>query len=173
MKRPSPLSPATEQPAKRARSHLRDTLSARDEAEPYRLATAKFAIESLSPEWSFGKNRPLDEEHVKTLCHIFMREGIRRRERPDRLIVVCKKKDVDKMVQHVQMAAQGGEADYPSFHEWEAVIGAKAELAAGRHRVTALAEQIRRTKSSKEEGWWICDVYDIGPSTPVGGAKRD
>ena len=51
---------------------------------------------------------------------------------------------------------------YLSFEGWDIIIGEKAELMAGNHRVEALKEYIRRSKSPENERWWICDVYDKG-----------
>src|SRR4051812_45973442 len=40
-------------------SAFKDAESARVQAEPYQLATAKFPINALTPTWSIGKNRPV------------------------------------------------------------------------------------------------------------------
>ena len=56
----------------------------------------------------------------------------------------------------------GDKSEYPSFKGWDVIIGEKAELMAGNHRVEALKEYLRRSKSSENERWWICDVYDKG-----------
>jgi hypothetical protein len=158
-KRPNEGSGAT------APSPLKDSESIRDLAEPYRLATAKFSIDSLTPIWSDGTNRPIDRNHVMALCRLFQ-SGIRRRRAQDRFIVVCAKRDVERMLARVtQHGGDGegeGDAEWPSFHDWVEVVGAKAELAAGNHRAEALKEYMRRTKASADEGWWICDVYDRG-----------
>lgn len=150
-------------------SQLKDIESPRDQAEPYRLTTAKFSISTLTPTWSVGRNRPIDKNHAKALCRMFMQNGIRRKKASDRLIVVCKKEDVEKMLAHIEgrqtsvgRASEDGEEKWPYFHDWEIVIGAKAELATGNHRVEALKEYMEKMKLGEGEGWWICDVYDKG-----------
>lgn len=156
-----------------SQSQPKDTESARDQAEPYRLTTAKFSIHSLTPTWSVGMNRPIDKNHAKALCRMFMENGIRRKKAPDRLIVVCKKEEVEKMLAHAEggHCVGGADADseekWPSFYDWETVIGVKAELSAGNHRVEALKEYMEKEKLCEGEGWWICDVYDKGECLPL------
>jgi hypothetical protein len=58
----------------------------------------------------------------------------------------------------------------PSFGDWTAVNGTKAELMAGQHRIEALKVFLRRLSNrpgaspglEKEQAWWVCDLYDIG-----------
>jgi hypothetical protein len=47
----------------------------------------------------------------------------------------------------------GDESEYLSFKGWNIIIGEKAELMAGNHRVEALKEYLRRSKSSENERW--------------------
>ena len=76
---------------KKARPHLKEMDSAHDQAEPYRLMTAKFPIDELTPEWSMGANRSVDEAHKRRLCQIFRDSGVLRRDASHRLRVLCTK----------------------------------------------------------------------------------
>jgi len=129
-----------------------------EEAEPFRLVTAKFPIDALTPEWSVGVNRPINESHKRRLCQIFMDQGVHRKELGNRLRVACTKDEVRKMLDHIQ--PDGDKQEWPCFDDWILVNGTKAELLAGNHRVEALKEYLRRTKSEGKERWWICDLYD-------------
>ena len=87
--------------------------------------------------------------------------------------VASTKAQVQKMLDHINRGrahnidlgsadASRDKSEYLSFKDWDTIIGEKAELIAGNHRVEALKEYLRRSKSSENEGWWICDVYDKG-----------
>jgi hypothetical protein len=140
-----------------------------DQAEPYRLVTAKFPIDALTPEWRIGVNRPINEAHKRRLCEIFNDVGVLRKNLNHRLRVACTKAQVQTMLDHLSRGqAQGGaaqekESEWPSFEEWNTIIGERAELMAGNHRVEAFKEHLRHLKSA-EERWWICDIYDRGIS---------
>lgn len=54
--------------------------------------------------------------------------------------------------------AQTNEPERPSFDDQVKVNGAKAELMAGNHRVEALKDLLRRSKSEGDERLWICDI---------------
>lgn len=59
--------------------------------------------------------------------------------------------------------ASGDNEDiWPSFMDWEEVIGSKAELLAGNHRVEALKDLLAKSQSGKEYRWWTADIYDKG-----------
>jgi hypothetical protein len=47
--------------------------------------------------------------------------------------------------------AQEKESKWPSFEEWNTIIGERAELMAGNYRVEAFKEHLRCLKSAKEE----------------------
>jgi hypothetical protein len=154
-------------------SYLKEVDSIYDQARPYFLATAKFPIDSLTPVWTVGANRPIDDAHKRRLCEIFKEQGVLRKDLGYRLRVACTKAQVQKMLDHINRgrahSADLGsvdtprdESEYPSFEGWDIIIGEKAELMAGNHRVEALKEYLRRSKSSENERWWICDVYDKG-----------
>jgi hypothetical protein len=159
---------------------LKEVESLHDQTEPYRLATVKFPIDALSPDWSIGTNRPIDECHKRRLFQIFKEIGVLRQDARHRLQVACTKAQVQRMLDHLRQGgseaggthganedAHPADAEVPSFEEWESVVGEKAELMAGNHRIEAFKEYLRYTKSSQAERWWVCDVYDRGilPST--------
>jgi hypothetical protein len=50
----------------------------REQAEPYRLGSAKFLVEALTSIWSVGSNRQIHENHIQSLCRIFEEQGLRR-----------------------------------------------------------------------------------------------
>ena len=68
---------------------LRDAKSVREQAEPYRLSTAKFPLEALTPSWSIGSNRTVDIKHVQDLCRIFEENGVLRECAENHLLVAC------------------------------------------------------------------------------------
>ena len=152
-----------------------DAKSVREQAEPYRLCTAKFPLEALTPSWSIGSNRAVDVKHVQDLCRIFEENGLRRECAENRLLVACTQADVHKMMGHLKLLASGvgrleGQAEdsvqpWPSFEGWASVNGSRAEIMAGQHRVEALKMFLERKGNEatrKEQSWWICDVYDRG-----------
>ncbi|KAF2174792.1 hypothetical protein K469DRAFT_770346 [Zopfia rhizophila CBS 207.26] len=155
-------------------SYLKEIDSVREQAEPYRLVTAKFPIDALTPEWTVGLNRPIDEAHKQRLCEIYKEQGVFRKDSSYRLRVACTEDQVQKMMDHIGWeqaqnghfaAARGREIqekefECPSFKDWNTIIGEKAELMAGNHRVEALKEYLRRLGCGDEERWWICDIYD-------------
>jgi hypothetical protein len=177
MKRKDTKSPTERR--KKQRTSGNDVESIYDQSKPYLLATAKFPIDALTPEWRFGTNRPINEAHKRRLCEIFNEAGVDRRDRNHRLKVACTKAQVQQMLNHLKEirsqadGAAGARAEAPaadvellSFEDWSSVVGEKAELLAGNHRVEAFKEYLRSLGSSQAERWWVCDVYDrgIGPT---------
>ena len=63
--------------------------SVRELAEPYRLVTAKFPIDALTPVWRTGSNRPIDPNHVQDLCRIFEEQRLQREDEKNHLLVLC------------------------------------------------------------------------------------
>ncbi|KAF2462913.1 uncharacterized protein BDR25DRAFT_247182 [Lindgomyces ingoldianus] len=152
---------------------LKEIESVSEQAKPYQLATAKFPIDALTPEWTVGGNRSINEAHKQRLCEIFSEQGLLRRDPGHRLRIACTKEQVKKMLDHLSwkqaqdghVAAaredmRGEEFEWPSFEEWDMVVGEKAELMAGNHRVEALKKRLRLLGCGNEERWWICDIYD-------------
>jgi hypothetical protein len=162
---------------KKQHTPLKEVESLHDQTDPYRLATVKFPIDALSPDWSIGTNRPIDEGHKRRLLQIFKETGVLRQDVRHRLHVACTKAQVQQMLDHLGRSGSQAEgthganegahpvgAEVPSFEEWESVIGEKAELMAGNHRVEAFKEYLQYSKSSQAERWWVCNVYDRGIS---------
>jgi hypothetical protein len=173
MKRKDANNPA--QQRKKQRTSPIDVESVYDQAKQYQLATVKFPIDALTAEWSFGTNRPINEAHKRRLCQIFNESGVRRQDRAHRLKVACTKAQVEQMLDHLKEIrsqadgavgaredAPAADAELPSFEDWSGVVGEKAELLAGNHRVEAFKEYLRCLESSQAERWWVCDVYDRG-----------
>jgi hypothetical protein len=152
---------------------LKDSKSVREEAAPYRLATVKFPIDALSPIWSVGTNRKINEPHKRKLCGLFKEQGLRRVDVSNRLRVACSKEDVEKMKNAMGLVdidsdgylslegTQTKELPWPYFKNWMQVVGKKAELMAGNHRVEALKEMLK-SGGEVDERWWLCDLYNKG-----------
>lgn len=165
---------------------LRNSKSIRELAEPHRLATVKFPIDGLSPIWSVGTNRPINESHKRKLCAIFEQQGLHRHDVDNRLRVACSREDVEKMSEVLGLASVDGDVSlhlggrqterpaWPCFKDWMRVVGKKAELMGGNHRVEALKELLSKSGGGEDERWWVCDLYDKGrafrlqtPDTPA------
>lgn len=157
---------------------LKNSKSTRELAEPYRLATVKFPIDALSPIWTVGINRPINESHKRKLCAIFEVQGLHRHDVDNRLRVACSREDVEKMkeamgsVNHEEdVSFQSGSMQtekpaWPCFKDWTRVIGKKAELMGGHHRVEALKEMLNKSGGGEDERWWLCELYDKGIASP-------
>src|ERR1700755_1873600 len=119
-------------------SPINDRQSFRDQAERYRLITAKFPIDALTPVWKTGVNRQVKEGHVQKLCQRFKDIGIFREDPIHRLLVLCTKSEVDQMKAHLSYTAgtitssgnedavgsgeaQARESCLPSFQDWEKI----------------------------------------------------
>ena len=153
--------------------NLTSAKSVRELAEPYRVCTAKFPIDALTPSWSQGINRPVSNKHVLTLYRTFEGEGLQREANNNHLIVGCTAEQIRKMRFHFDLLGkpsrwpESTSGPWPSFHEWTAVTKEKAETISGQHRVEALkmflAQNSKRLGlSENDERWWICDIYDLG-----------
>ena len=151
---------------KKQRMHLKEVEFVYDQAEQYPLVTARFPIDALTPKWTFGTNRSINETHKRRLCQIFKYVGVLRRDASHRLQVACTKAQVQQMLNHIKQEgnqaqcvvgaseiAQETDLELPSFEDWSSVIGEEAELMAGNHRVEALKEYLRCSQSSQAERW--------------------
>jgi hypothetical protein len=166
-------SPNTKPSAKRPRQaqptiDLTDTKSVREQAEPYRLATAKFPIEALTSVWKVGSNRQIDTKHIESLCRIFKEQRLQREPEENHLRIACSQVEVQRMIDHLNPTGTLLPAYLP-FDDWMVVNKTKAELMAGQHRVEALRLYLQHLSGKskgdsleKEHSWWICDIYDIG-----------
>lgn len=153
---------------------IKDVCSVDEQSQPYLLATVQFPIDQLTPDWRLGSNRPINEAHKRQLLQVFKDSGILRRDISHRLYISCSKAHVEQMLAHLKQkesvagdAVEGeekdnGDKEWPSFEEWGDVIGERAELLAGNHRVEALKEYLRQSESPKAESWWVCNIYDRG-----------
>ncbi len=169
--------------AKRCRSDtplvpLTGVPSVVEQAQPYLLTTAKFPIQALTPVWKVGSNRPLDTKHVRSLYRIFKEQGLQRELGENHLRIACSRTEVDRMLGHLKRDETPAESlnllpAYPSFDQWVDVNGTTVEIMAGQHRVEALKLFLEHLSSrpesvahAAEQSWWICDIYDIGESSP-------
>jgi hypothetical protein len=157
---------------------LTDTKSILDQAEPYRLATAKLPLNALTPVWTIGSNRSVDFKHAQSLCRIFKEQNLQRELKENRLRIACSKAAMQRMLDHLaqtEVPTFTSPSDYLPFDDWMIVNQAPAEIMAGQHRVEALKLFLRQltTESGnnaieKEHSWWVCDIYDIGENSPLG-----
>ena len=145
--------------------------SLQQQAAPYHLATVKFPIDHVDPQWSDGRNRAINEAHCRRLCKMF-ESSLERTDPAHRLRIACPKADVDRMMQYLQDQGQSevvddASAPWRDFMEWKKSGGRAAILLAGNHRVKALQELLRKQGCDENdlgERWWICDIYDQGGS---------
>jgi hypothetical protein len=138
-----------------------------EQAQPYRIATARMPIDALTPVWSLNQNRPVSERHVQKLCTIFMQGGLNRTARGNHLQVLCSQEEVRKMMAHLNANTGSGMSvavdKVMDFTEWKSVIGdRKVEILAGQHRIRALEEYVKQTNAGDGELWWPCEFYDEG-----------
>ncbi|KAI9750999.1 MAG: hypothetical protein M4579_006224 [Chaenotheca gracillima] len=144
----------------------------RQQAEPYRICTARMSVQEVTRDWRRGKNRALLQTHVKDLSERFFDEGVRR----DRhLLVACTKRDVENVVrhmlrekgdslpkdgepisteglierlrQHLDLGSHTSNEVGLHFSHWSEATGNRAELMVGQHRVAALAECLKMAES--------------------------
>lgn len=162
---------ATDSSAKRARGDrtakdLKSAKTVRQQAEPYRIMTAKFPIDALTPSWGVGRNRPIDDKHVLRLCQIFKEEGLQREAEENRLLIACSRDEVQRMMDELGEGGDrmGNPPHWPFFKDWIAVNRREAEIMVGQHRVKAAKAFLQELEEDPNEGphWWICDIYDKG-----------
>jgi hypothetical protein len=165
-----------------------DGNSAREEASPYRLATARMPVRAMTSTWSLGKNRQVDTQHVRRLCNIFLQGGLHRTAEENHLMVLCSREELANMQSFAKRsrdehavveaageaaggAAGGAAGETPIFSDWlVANPGRPVEIMAGQHRARALEAYVQQTGVREEELWWTCEFYDQGRSNPDGGA---
>ena len=163
----------TEKRQRTAVKEIREADCVYDRAAPYLLVTARFPIDALTSEWSIGFNRPIDQAHKRRLRQIFDEAGVLRRDTSHRLQVACSKAQVQQMLDYLKEEGQAqttttatesaeGDSKWPSFEGWGSIIGERAELIAGHHRVEAFKEYLRLRELPDEEQWWVCSIYDKG-----------
>jgi len=163
----------TEKRQRTAVKEIREADCVYDRAAPYLLVTARFPIDALTSEWSIGFNRPIDQAHKRRLRQIFDEAGVLRRDTSHRLQVACSKAQVQQMLDYLKEEGQAqttttatesaeGDSKWPSFEGWGSIIGERAELIAGHHRVEAFKEYLRLRELPEKERWWVCSIYDKG-----------
>jgi hypothetical protein len=151
-------------------SNFQEADSVREQARPYRLATAQLPISALTYAWSIGTNRKIDRQHAQELCSLFLKGRLERRAQENHLLVLCSSRDVEQMMAYLTAEGMQGrdEGEPTFFREWlTATGGRKAELMAGQHRVEALKEYVRRTGGGEEDLWWTCEFYDRGTQAHI------
>ena len=142
--------------------------SVRERAEPYRLGTARFPVDALTPVWKQGHNRDPDKKQIQALCKIFEEQEVQRESVENRLRVICSRAEVERMTAHLEQAGEPASetpSSLPSFHDWVQVNGCCAELMAGQHRVKALELFLKRGNrlpTSSDPPSWPCDIYNRG-----------
>ncbi len=158
-------------PAKQTANRLsfQDADSIREQARPYRLATAKLPIGAIHSTWSIGQNRRLNLQHARNLCGIFRQGGLNRKAEANHVLVLCSSTQVSRMLDHLKGQNKLDDADGVMasevlfFADWLSVNdGQKVELMAGQHRIKALELYLQQTGSGNEEAWWTCEFYDRG-----------
>lgn len=145
---------------------LLETTSIEERAEPFRLMTVRFPIDDVTPEWSTGWNRNINEKHVKQLCQLFKEYGLDRLDRGHRLRLLCNAQDVRLMCEHVGIDSTPNDPDasLPSFEGWSSATTGTAEVLAGNHRIGALKAYLKQQKltDDADERWWVCNIFDRG-----------
>ncbi|KAF5002323.1 hypothetical protein FDECE_10647, partial [Fusarium decemcellulare] len=155
------------------RKCFKDEDSVREQAREHQILTARMPINALTSTWSLGKNRRLDLKHVQTLCTIFAQGGLNRKAEENHLLVLCRKADVSRMMDHLQRQGQlespgASSVELPFFKDWLSVNrGSLVEIMAGQHRVKALEAYARQTGAAEEELWWTCEFYDQDTLPPT------
>ncbi|KAG9239788.1 hypothetical protein BJ878DRAFT_38332, partial [Calycina marina] len=152
-------------------TELSDSKSVHEQAEAYRICTARFPIDALTASWADGSNRPVDEQHVLSLCRAFEGDGLQRNSDNNHLMVGCTRFQFQRMqVSHLverdtSTWASNSKGPWPSFDRWMTVNKQKVEIISGQHRVEALKLFLKRKGCNPDtdhgEYWWICDVYDL------------
>ncbi|KID94129.1 hypothetical protein MAJ_09910, partial [Metarhizium majus ARSEF 297] len=140
--------------------NIEETESARQQALPYLLATARIPIRVLTAEWKIGQNRSLDFDHVQDLCSAFRNKALKRTAYDNYLFVSGRRESVHKMKEHLQGAGRTGEEPLP-FDDWADVNPEeRLEIIAGQHRRAALEELGQQDGFHEEALWWTCEIYD-------------
>lgn len=155
-------------PAKAARKQFEEGQTTLEQAEPYRILTARMPLDALTADWSLARNRPIQAKHVDALYTMFQRGDMKRASYP--LAVLSTYSEVQCM-----LLAMGYDTtdtdDMPSFDEWLPVNGHPVELLDGQHRVAALKRLVSKTGAGKEELHWPCHFYDRGMPYATGAGR--
>ncbi|GJN87053.1 hypothetical protein PLIIFM63780_010635 [Purpureocillium lilacinum] len=148
-------------PAKAARKQFEEGQTTLEQAEPYRVLTARMPLDAVTSDWSLARNQPIQAKHVGALYTIFERGDMKRASYP--LAVLSTRSDVQRMLHGMGYDSDTPDADdVPSFDTWLSVNRGPVELLDGQHRVAALKRLVYRTGAGKEELHWPCNFYDRG-----------
>ena len=153
-----------------SRDRFQEIASAREQARPYLLATARLPLAALTSAWRTGQNRPLNPQHVQDLCSVFEKGGLARSSEKNYLLAACSAAAVATMREYLQAAGEIDDFDGPlrddsplPFNYWPQVTdNERAELMAGQHRVAALRKYVEENGFEEDELWWTCELYDQG-----------
>lgn len=125
----------------------------------------------LTSTWKQGQNRRLDHRHVENLCESFLQGSLARQTDRNHILASCSSQAIRNMMVHL---GSNGQCDgslemadgaVASFEDWLKINDEKLEIMAGQHRIAALREYVKRTKSPESELWWTCKIYDRGERT--------
>ncbi|KJZ70998.1 hypothetical protein HIM_09609 [Hirsutella minnesotensis 3608] len=135
---------------KAARKGFEESKTTLEQAEPYRILTAKMPVKALVADWSLGRNRVIQEEHVKALCKLFQRGDMKRASYP--LAVLGTRSAVECMLRQMGYGGDMTDVDnMPAFDDWLLVNGRPVELLDGQHRIEALKRYVSETGAGEEE----------------------
>lgn len=143
---------------------LQDGTSTRQQAERYRLVTAKIPLDALTCTWAKGMNRHVNRQHVSKLARLFKQGSLERQTEENYLLVQCSATSVARMISHLEAKGHDTRPDQVlSFDVWLSVnCGEKVEVMAGQHRIEALREYVEQIGADAKELWWVCNFYDRG-----------
>lgn len=152
-----------------SRAEFQDSQSILQQAEKYRLATAKMPLDALSCRWRRGKNRGLQAQQVSRLCEDFRVLGVAREAEENYILVQSNMAAIKRMLERTTTTNNGGireaveGATVLDFEDWAEVNGGeKVEVMAGQHRIEALRKYVQQTSSGRKQLWWTCHIYDKG-----------
>ena len=98
---------------------------------------------------------------------MFKTDGVKRADISCRIRIACTQLEFETMKEHALETMTDSQLPELWFGDWEQIIGRKAELLAGNHRVEALKELLRWSASDEREWWWMADIYNQGTYLPV------
>lgn len=142
---------------RQGRSIIKDDSSVRQQAEKYRLATAKIPLAVMTRRWEKGKNRGLSRGQVARLQSDFRELGLFREAEENYMLVQCSASAVERMTARPGLVEAVGREWIYDFEDWESVNGdERVEVMDGQHRMEALRQY------GAEQPWWTCRIYDKG-----------
>lgn len=155
---------------------VEELVSARTLASEHLLAVAKLPLGVLSTRWKVGKNRIVDEGHVKSLRQSFMNRGLGRLDQENYMKVTCSAQAVAAITARLRDKSPGPtENDLASdcntnkgpprpipqdFRAWAEATNELVELLDGQHRLKA-AQQVL-DHGDNDDMWWTCEIYNKG-----------